>query len=347
MSGFTNGLELLLSEADEPSISTGSPELDSLVGGIRRGTFYLFYGREELVEVLFQYLIANGLRPTERKRRPVVVYMLCGNYRRERTEIGTEALMELVESSGYEMEEALRRVRILTASSADQQALLVEELLKILEAESEVSLVLVRGIFKLHHDDARIRNRHVVREEVQRSITRFSQLCAERNVPVVASARPRQGRLLPQAESSSFLRHAANAIVYLRRRRRGAGFNRAFLVSHPARSPGSTEYAYQVNDELGRDTPPFRQSFHDLVARLRREFQEALLRIERRDAFDLLVEAWSAELGAMSFAESVKLLDLVFLVSVVENRTIGESLKRKLGTLEERIARIEERLGLD
>lgn len=101
-----------------------------------------------------------------------------------------------------------------------------------------------------------------------------------------------------------------------------------------------------MNDELGRDTPPFRQSFHGLVARLRREFQEALLGIERRDAFDLLVEAWSAELGAMSFAESVKLLDLVLLVSVVENRSVGEGLRRSLGTLDERVARIEERLGL-
>lgn len=39
------------------------------------------------------------------------------------------------------------------------------------------------------------------------------------------------------SESSSFLRHAANAVVYLRKRREGAGFIRAFLVSHPARWP--------------------------------------------------------------------------------------------------------------
>ncbi len=69
------------------------------------------------------------------------------------------------------------------------------------------------------------------------------------------------------------------------------------------------------------------------------------MRVERREAFDLLIEAWSAELGAVSFAETVKLLDLLFLVSVVENRSVGEALRRSVEDLDERMTRIEERLG--
>ena len=345
--GFTTGLQRLLSAGRETPLSTDSPELDRLIGGIREGSFYLFYGEEELIESLFKHLIANALKPTDTRGSPVVVYMLCGNYRRERTEIGTAALMELVEASGYGMEEALRRIHILTASSADQQTLLVGELMKILEEEPDVNLVLIRRIFKLHHDDARTRNRHVVREEVQRSITRFSQLCAERVIPIVASGRPRKAELLPKPESSSFLRHLANAVVYLRSRGRGSRFSRAFLISHPARVPGSSEYTFEVNEEMGRDTPPFRQSFQGLVARLRKEFQDALLSRERREAFELLVEAWSAELGAMSFAESVKLLDLLLLVAVVENRSHVESLSVRIRSLDERIRLLEEHIGLD
>ncbi len=94
MSGFTSGLELLLSDS-KGTLSTGSPKLDALVGGIRRGMFYLFYGEKELIEILFRYLIANALKPREGCGRPVVVYILCGNYRKERTEIGTEELVEL------------------------------------------------------------------------------------------------------------------------------------------------------------------------------------------------------------------------------------------------------------
>jgi len=218
--------------------------------------------------------------------------------------------------------------------------------LKVLEREEKVALVLVRGIFKLHNDDARIKNRYVVREEVQKAITGVSQLCAFRGIPIVASGRPRKKTtLLPKPESSSFLRHLANTIIYLRKRKNGSFYNRAFLLKHPAKSSGSTEYAFELNIKLGRDTPPFRQTFNDLVARLRREFQEALLRIERREAFDLLIGAWSAELGAMSFAESVKLLDLLLLVAAVENRSQCEKLLKKIQVMDNRIASLEEHFG--
>ena len=78
---------------------------------------------------------------------------------------------------------------------------------------------------------------------------------------------------------------------------------------------------FDVCYELGRDSTPFRQVFHELVSRLWREFKEALVTVRRREAFELLAEAWLAELGAMSFAESLKLLDLLFLVFVVDNRS--------------------------
>lgn len=81
-----------------------------------------------------------------------------------------------------------------------------------------------------------------------------------------------------------------------------------------------------------------------MVSRLRREFQEALVTVRRREAFELLVEAWSAELGAMSFAESLKLLDLLFLVFVVDNRSHLEGLRGDLQNLDEKTVRIEELL---
>jgi len=49
----------------------------------------------------------------------------------------------------------------------------------------------------------------------------------------------------------------------------------------------------------------------------------------------------------VSFAETVKLLDLLFLVSVVENRSVGEALRRRVEDLDERMTRIEEQLRPD
>jgi KaiC/GvpD/RAD55 family RecA-like ATPase len=332
MREFATGAELLLSDREEPPMSTGSPELDSLVGGIRRNMFYLFYSSDkQLIETLFMFLVTNALKHNNRGL-PRVAYMLCGNYRKERTNLAIEELAELVEDSGFYMEEAFQRLIIFTASSADQQALLVNELLKLLEREENVSLVLIRGIFKLHFDDARVKDRHVVREEVQRSIGRLRQVCAERGIPIVASAREIKvkGEVQPRPESSSFLMHAANVIIYLRRRQKGSRYNRAFLIDHPTRPPGSLEYHFVVNEELGRETKPFRQSFQEMVERLRHGFKEPLVSQNRKTAFELLVEAWASELGAMSFSEGIKMLDLILLVSVIENRSILENVLKQL-----------------
>jgi hypothetical protein len=311
----------------EHRLSTGSPELDHLIDRIKPSLFYLFYGEKQLIELLFRHLTTNALKPNSRGL-PTVAYMLLGNYRRERTNLGIEELAELVEDSGFQMCEAMQRIQIFTASSADQQTLLVEELMKLLERDDNLSLVIIRGIYKLAKDDARVKNRHIVWEEVQRSISRLSQICARRSIPIVASGREvmLRGKVMPHPESSSFLRHLANVIIYLRRRQKDSKFNRAFLVDHPVKAAGSVEYGFTVNDKLGRETKPFRQSFQELVERLRREFKEPLISKTRKTAFDLLLEAWSTELGAMSYAESFKMLDLVLLVSSIENRKLIEDL---------------------
>ncbi|MFP3951283.1 MAG: hypothetical protein ACLFVP_03960 [Candidatus Bathyarchaeia archaeon] len=343
--GFSSGLQLLASE--ESRLSTGSPELNWLLNGLQPGMFYLFYGEEGLIKPLFRHITVNALIPRGKAKAPHVVYLLMGNYRRERTQIEVEELTGLMEESGLHRMD-LERIHVITASSADQQSLLAEELGSLMEKERRVSLVVARGIFRLHKEDARRRNRHVVREEVQRSIMRIRQICGAREIPIVASARPTQrGLTSPMPESSSFLRHLANIIVHLRGRKRGS-YNRAILIAHPARAPSSTEYRLEVNGDLGRDTPPFRQSFQKKVDRLRREFKEALLSLERRDAFEELVEAWSSELGAMSYAESMKLQDLLLLVALVDNRRIIAELEDrqiKLGETVERILEVLEAQG--
>lgn len=346
MSGFVTGLERFLSENEATPLSTGSPELDRILGGVTRDRFYYFYGDSELIEDLFRHILINALKHTSGQTRPCAVYALCGNYRVEKTLIDTEALIQLLEASGLDPEDALKRVHVLTASSADQQSLLADDLEKLLERKPEINLVIVRGIFKLQKDDARVRERRKVREEIQKSIVRLRQICASRNVPLVASGRALKGRRgLPQPEGSSFLKHLANVIIYIRRIEKGAEYSRAYVVKNPVQGPLSVEYKFEVMEKMGRSTPPFRVSFQEMVSKLRKEFRDALVKVDRRDAFDRLVEAWSSELGAMSFAESLTLLDLMLLVAAIDNRSLLSSLLHDAEALTKKVSNIEERLS--
>lgn len=345
MAEYVTGLQLLDQRVDEKLYSTGSPELDQLIGGIQRGLFYFFYGDKELMETLFRHMTVQALAENKHGK-PIVVYMLLGNYRKERSNLGLEELAELMEDSGYHLWEALQRVQIFTASSADQQVLLVEGLIRLLMEENNVSLVIVRGIYKLAKDDPRIRNRHVVYEEVQQSINNLRNICAERRIPIVASGRDSGAKTKrkPMPESSLFLRHCANVIIYLRKRGKDSRYNRAFLVDHPLRPLGSVEYHYVVDFKMGRETKPFRMSYQELVDRLRKEFQDPLRSENRRTAFEHLLQAWSDELGAMSYAESFKMLDLMLFISTLENRSLIEKANTRLDSFDRRIKRLEDAL---
>ena len=78
---------------------TGSPELDQLTGGIQRGLFYFLYGEDTNIDTLFQHLVTQTLRDNE-KGRPVAIYMLAGNYRRERTNL---SIKELARAQNWEL----------------------------------------------------------------------------------------------------------------------------------------------------------------------------------------------------------------------------------------------------
>ena len=81
-------------------------------------------------------------------------------------------------------------------------------------------------------------------------------------------------------------------------------------------------------------------SFQDLLQRMRDEYKAALVNRGRREAFDRLVEAWSAELGAISYAESMSLMDLLLLTGIVDNRRRTEELSLRISELERRLEKI-------
>ena len=92
---------------------------------------------------------------------------------------------------------------------------------------------------------------------------------------------------------------------------------------------------------MGRLTQAARASFQDHLNRMRTEYKEAIVSKGRREAFDRLVEAWSSELGAISYAESLSLMDLILLTGEVDNRAYLEALRLKLDNLNAELSKAE------
>ncbi len=81
---------------------------------------------------------------------------------------------------------------------------------------------------------------------------------------------------------------------------------------------------------MGRITVPFRAEFNEVLERLRKTFYEALVDMERREAFDELIKTWSETKGAMSYAELPSVLLSLLFSAVVDNRKEIMLLKKKL-----------------
>jgi len=94
-------------------------------------------------------------------------------------------------------------------------------------------------------------------------------------------------------------------------------------------------------NRMGRFQPSARAAFGDTLQKLRKEYQEALVNAKRREAFDRLVEVWSSEMGAISYAESLTLMDLLLLSSAVDNRASIESLRKRIDALDPKLTQTE------
>jgi len=87
---------------------------------------------------------------------------------------------------------------------------------------------------------------------------------------------------------------------------------------------------------MGRLTQPIRSKFNDKVETLRKEYKNALKDMARRNAFEKLVAVWSAEMGAITYAETISMFDLMILTATIENTRVALELTERMDKLEQR-----------
>jgi hypothetical protein len=82
---------------------------------------------------------------------------------------------------------------------------------------------------------------------------------------------------------------------------------------------------------LGRITPSFRLLYEEIISELRTELQAALVDLEHKSAFDLLLkEAWNPEQAAMGNSTLPTVSDKLNVVASIYNRKLIAALSREL-----------------
>jgi hypothetical protein len=228
---FESALVLLQRRGDSRPLGTGSPELDRLTGGLEPGLFYLFYGDEdcELPDALLHRLLVEAVKEEGAR----AVYLLCGNYRRSRTTMDSELVLSHIEEAGLDAADALSRIHIVCAFS-ERHLIWAPSLVEgLLEGYDGFTLVAVQQIAKIFYGKRAVRFEEPT--EFTGTVSRLKAMCSERGVALAATTRTSgRGGPIPAPEGGSYLRHAANAIVYLRASRKGT--TTAYVVEHPDRA---------------------------------------------------------------------------------------------------------------
>jgi polyhydroxyalkanoate synthesis regulator phasin/RecA/RadA recombinase len=347
---FKNGLEVLREHQATPKLTTGLLDLDSLLaGGVELGSFSLFYGdNESILDSILYRLLCNCQLPKERNGfQGKALLVNCGNYRQEQVLLDLKLTTNLLRASGIDPATGLDRIIAVSAFNADQAAQSVEEVSTILQTDHQVKLVVVRNLPKLFIE-AGSRNELALDgiRQLQHLIARMWQTCAEKNVALVASCRPRRPnslRLSPP-EGGVFLRHLVQVMVGFKKKEE-SGRIVACLLKHPKRQLRTVEFVLNRGDSImGRLTIPFRSQLQQEIENLSRSFKEALMEPARRDAFDSLARTWTAEQGAMSYAKVPSPLEVMLLTAAVDNRKNIEELEDRISELRSQLDQLRSEL---
>jgi hypothetical protein len=130
--------ELLEKQESSSRISTGSPELDSLVGGIIKGSSYLFYGDQELLSALVHQLLVHCAAPrTNGGFSSKAVFFNIVDRRKARNALSPILLGQAAKKMNLEPFDVFDKVEVCIAYNEDRQRLACDEICQFLKASRD------------------------------------------------------------------------------------------------------------------------------------------------------------------------------------------------------------------
>lgn len=341
--------EALEEERSKLKMTTGNGDLDSLIGGIEEGLFYLFYGEQEILDGLIHRLIVNCVVPREQGGfQAKGVYFNNTDYYSGKTILDPSELGGLAKHVGIDPNLVFSKIYAVAAYNEQRQLILAKQVAELMEHDARIRLLAIHNLTRFFADSKKPEETRQILKQV---INHLWSVASKNKIAVVATADAMStGRgFIPRPIGGSFFRHISTIIVYLKKFQDGPVSSiKASLIKHPyKKTPDSIILFISKGgmDLMGRITPSFHQRYEITLNELKTNFQSSLIDLGRREAFDLLLkETWGAEQTAMGNSNMPTVLDALNITANIHNRKMIESLRRRLETeevIEEFIPRIE------
>lgn len=337
--------EVLDEEKSRLRLTTGSGDLDSFIGGIEEGLFYLFYGEQEILDSLIHRLLVNCVLQQEKGGFEAKgIYFNNTNYYTGKTILNPSELGGLAKHIGVDPMDVLKNIRVAAAYNEQRQLIVAKEIADAIGDDPDIKLLAAHNITRFFSDSKKPEK---TREVLKQVVSHLWNTSSARRTAFVATAdeTPTGRGFISRPVGGNLLRHVANIIVHFRKLYDGPVSSvKATLVKHPYRkTPDSIVLLISKGgmDLMGRMTPSFRQIYDELISNLKTNFQNSLIDLGHKQAFDLLLkEAWGAEQAAMSQSNPPTVLDALNITANVHNRKLIEALAKKLKERDETLEKL-------
>lgn len=223
-------------------MTTGSPDLDSLIDSIHAGQFYLFYGQNRaILDGLVHGLLVNCILPTkEHGFESMAVYINnVDYYQADKTFIlSPERIATVAKCSGIEPKIVFKNLFVQIAYSQQHQLAVTKEVADFIESKKEdIKLLVINNVTKFFKESKNKNREANVLKEVMGILCR---ICSKKRIALIFTghANVMSKGIIPRPIGGTFLKHSVNVIVHLKEYQYSSF--KATLVKHQyAKTPKS------------------------------------------------------------------------------------------------------------
>jgi RecA/RadA recombinase len=202
-------------------MTTGSPELDSLVDGIQEGQIYLFYGNNRaILDGLVHGLLVNCVLPVkERGLESMAVYLNNVDYYQpdKSVVLSPEKMAVAAKCIGIEPKIVFKNLFVQIAYNEQHQLAVAKQVSDFIESckGENIKLLVVNNLTKFFRESKNKNRTATILKEVLGVVCKT---CTRRRVALVCTsdANVTSRGVIPRPTGGTFLKHAVNVIVNLR-----------------------------------------------------------------------------------------------------------------------------------
>ena len=202
-------------------MTTGSPELDSIIDSIQQGQFYLFYGTNRaILDGLVHGLLVNCILPiNEHGFESMAMYINNTDYYQpdKSNVLSAEKIAIVAKCRGIDPIIAFKNIFIQIAYNESHQLAVAKQVAEFIESKEgeDIRLLVINNLTKFFKESKDKNQAAIVLKEVLNVICKA---CAKRKIALVctSNANVTSKGIIARPIGGTFLKHIVNVIVNLK-----------------------------------------------------------------------------------------------------------------------------------